>query len=116
MKLTFLFSIAFLIGCASQPKWKLPDHVINPQCDAAYLCVDGTTGIFVIQEGPLRVTPAQWEAAQGLYNPHRLILYGTGTITETPPLCLQANSPSGPLFAAPCGSNDSTFPPSGDAK
>lgn len=128
MKL-ILSTIALLLatGCASKPKpmyvpygkaAQVRSEVLvylrsegdshRVECERAAVCVTNLrNGGISLLASISHVTREQWEAAQGLYNPHIFFM--------TLPDGSQAREVCGPE-TRPCDPIGHTFPPSGDAK
>ena len=95
MKLLATIALLLVMGCASKPGPNPSEYLAawaRTHCESdAYACTITAPGVNSTREGPVSVTREQWEAAQGLYNPHFEMPVTTPGILDT-------------------------FPPSGDTK
>ena len=137
MKLIYSLVLLLVMGCASKPtdsKYydsaygkKLDLQIENLNCPiGAALQYDIISGRFGCEQiETFHATAAQWEAAQGLYNPHHVkgfMVSGpwtSGTVV-TCTGCTITSTATGTMVMSSTGSTkspcDETFPPSGDAK
>lgn len=78
MKLAILSLALLILGCGNKPKPQLSifTTAVPFTCPVGAFFTYTRTGEWTcLQYGaPARVTPAQWEAAQGLYNPKPIVL------------------------------------------